>query len=361
VDGVEELWLTLLALGAIAGAGGLVCAALWWLLPRGRRRLLAPQRVRAVPWSGLDVWFAFGVQGLTPWALLGLLEATGFVRALYGQHVSPDDSRSTLWTAVLATPLQIVIILAELRWRCHARAYQLGLTTKNAVPNAIAGYLAWLVLTPLVLLLYALVSQWTTPEEHPLLRVAKENPHLVDWFLVISSAVVAAPIFEEFLFRGVLLPWLTRAPAVGHFMVAWAAVVAASVFSSTKGNELWLPASVLFIGALLPGYWLAPPLLRWMFSVPRRNAPLYGGPGEAVSIRLLPDHFAIVTRAIYGTSLLFAAFHSRVWPSPLPLFFLALGLGWLAYRTQSLVGPFVFHGLFNAVSCVALVLGSWSV
>ena len=42
--------------------------------------------------------------------------------------------------------------------------------------------------------------------------------------------------------------------------------------------------------------------------------------------------------AIYGTSLLFAAMHSGVWPSPIALFVLGLGLGWLAYRTRSLVG-----------------------
>ena len=61
-------------------------------------------------------------------------------------------------------------------------------------------------------------------------------------------------------------------------------------------------------------------------------------------------------RAIYGTALLFAMFHVSVWPTPIPLFLLALGLGYLAYRTQSVVGPIVMHVLFNTVACIALFL-----
>jgi membrane protease YdiL (CAAX protease family) len=45
-----------------------------------------------------------------------------------------------------------------------------------------------------------------------------------------------------------------------------------------------------------------------------------------------------------------------VWPTPVALFVLALGLGALAYRTQSLVGPVVLHGLFNGFNCLVLFL-----
>ena len=62
-------------------------------------------------------------------------------------------------------------------------------------------------------------------------------------------------------------------------------------------------------------------------------------------------------RAIWASSALFAAVHSQVWPSPVPLFVLAIGLGYLYLRTRSLVGPVVVHGMFNAVSAVSLLLG----
>jgi len=343
VEGLEELWLTLLSLAALALPGGLVCATLWWLLPRSRRRLFFPQRVRAVPWRGMDVFFAFGVQLILPALMLGVLESTGFFRRLYGHDVPPEDARASLWAMVLALPLMILTILGELFVSRDARPYQLGLTTRHAGSNVIAGYLGWLLLTPVVLVLFTIITQWTTPEEHALLRVVKEQPIPWDWFLVTFSAAIAAPILEELVFRGVLLPWLIRASAACQVMVAWAAVLAACLLSSEKSLAGWKPAPVLFVVAMLPGYWFAPRIVRLLCALIRRPPP---------------DRLATVTRAIYGTSLIFAAFHSSVWPSPIPLFILALGLGCLAYRTQSLIGPLVLHSLFNAVSCIVLVLGA---
>jgi hypothetical protein len=58
---------------------------------------------------------------------------------------------------------------------------------------------------------------------------------------------------------------------------------------------------------------------------------------------------APVGPAVFGTALLFGMLHVGVWPTPIALFVLGLGLGWLAWRTQSLVGPIVLHSLFNAV------------
>jgi membrane protease YdiL (CAAX protease family) len=83
---------------------------------------------------------------------------------------------------------------------------------------------------------------------------------------------------------------------------------------------------------MLPGYWLAPRLVR----------------------RWLPDRQ--VVGAIYGAALVFGSVHASVWPAPVPLFVLGLALGFLAHRTQSLVAPMVLHSLFNGVACVVLAL-----
>jgi membrane protease YdiL (CAAX protease family) len=63
--------------------------------------------------------------------------------------------------------------------------------------------------------------------------------------------------------------------------------------------------------------------------------------------------------AVFATALLFGATHSFAWPTPIALFVLGLGLGYLAVRTRSLVAPVVVHCLFNAVSFVILIEG-WS-
>jgi membrane protease YdiL (CAAX protease family) len=59
-------------------------------------------------------------------------------------------------------------------------------------------------------------------------------------------------------------------------------------------------------------------------------------------------------RAIFASSLMFAAAHANAWPAPIPLFVLALALGWLAYRTQSIIGCVVVHSLFNSVGMLEL-------
>lgn len=165
---------------------------------------------------------------------------------------------------------------------------------------------------------------------------------MLDLLMVSLGSVIVAPLSEELLFRGVLLPWLMRSAALGHVMVACAALLTAT-YLRESGTVGWNPGPVVFVAALLPGYWLAPILLRYMRPSYKRHANK-------------PERLTRATRGIYGSALLFAAFHSSVWPSPIPLFIFALALGWLAYRTQSLIGPFVVHGLFNAVSCLVLFL-----
>ena len=74
---------------------------------------------------------------------------------------------------------------------------------------------------------------------------------------------------------------------------------------------------------------------------------------EVVAWRWLP--YPNAGRSIYATSLLFAAVHSAVWPSPIPIFVLSLGLGFVAYRTQSVVPSIACHMLFNLISCIAML------
>ncbi|MCX5684191.1 MAG: type II CAAX endopeptidase family protein [Planctomycetota bacterium] len=61
--------------------------------------------------------------------------------------------------------------------------------------------------------------------------------------------------------------------------------------------------------------------------------------------------------AILASSAIFAVVHIGAQPQAvLPLFILALALGYIAYRTRSLVGPIVGHSLFNTL----MVLGTFT-
>lgn len=59
--------------------------------------------------------------------------------------------------------------------------------------------------------------------------------------------------------------------------------------------------------------------------------------------------------AVVGSSLFWALSHSS-WPDPIPLFFLGLGIGFLAYRTQNLLPGIILHALFNTVAFLEMIL-----
>jgi membrane protease YdiL (CAAX protease family) len=288
-----------------------------------------------------------------PVLLVSFIAETGLLKYVYGtgpdSAVSPSSielarARLGLWLTVLAFPFQIATIVAVLGRLRQARPYHFGFTPGYAVRQVLLGWIWWLGLTPLVLFVHilALGSYWymtgIKPEEHPLVRLAEDNPLLLDRLLVVISVVMVAPVFEELLFRGVLQPWLAQRTWGGVLAMAGSSILAfqASYTSLPKvrsGEESRLAAlqPVLFLGVALAGY------LAIDFS-----------------IRSLAQRKAL--SAIYGTALLFAMFHASVWPTPIPLFVLGLGLGWLAFRTQGIVGPIVVHALFNSVAVVSIVL-----
>jgi membrane protease YdiL (CAAX protease family) len=248
--------------------------------------------------------------------------------------------RLNLWATVLAFPFQAATIPFVLYAASRTRPAQLGLTTRRLGRNLLLGFAVFLVLAPLVLGINALVEilyrriLGGEPQAHPLTLVATAGLTPAEWVLLVLSGVVTAPVLEEMIFRGLLQRYFARqwwgghAAAVLAFAVAlsscWARVRAAAPPAAAL-NEA---GPALFILALVPAYLLV---------AQRSRTP--AGP------------------AIFGTSALFAAIHSSVWPSPVALFVLALGLAILAHRTRSLAGPMLLHGLFNGIACVRLVLG----
>jgi membrane protease YdiL (CAAX protease family) len=324
------------------------------------RRLLPPQRQRAVPWSGLEIIAVFLVYIILQALVSQLVLDSGLVGRLYGPDVverlnakdDPDAARAAqnrvgLLANVLMFPLLVAAILGFLRLVSGTRLHQLGLTWHRAGRNVLLGFLTWLIVTPPVLalnnLIYEIFSRLSGKgvSEHPLTKLAQERALPAELVLIVFAAVVVAPVLEELLFRGVTQRWAARHPWGGLATMAGALLFSLFFASERMGRALkssegpleW-PALLqafapsLFVLAMVPGFlWVC------------RKARTPFGP------------------ALYGTSLFFATMHSSVWPSPVPLFVLALALGWLAERTQSLVGPMVLHGLFNGVACVQLLWG----
>jgi membrane protease YdiL (CAAX protease family) len=292
-----------------------------WLLP--------PQRHRAVPWGGAEVFFV---------GSLALLFIPATVAALLAELGWGSSAR--LAAPVFAAPLQVAALVGLTRLSSGALPYQLGLTAHRLGRNLLLGVLAWSVLSPAAYAVYYLaVLTNRGSDEHPLTKFAAEGLSPPGWGLLLTSAVVTAPFVEELLFRGLIQPWLMRRRGGGLlaalFALAYQTLILAGQawpwdgLSPGEAARRFAPAAVMAavgLGGLLLAYRLG-----------RRLSNPEAAP------------------AVVGTALLFGVMHADVWPSPVPLTLLGVGLGWLAYRTQSLAGPVLAHALFNAIACAALL------
>src|SRR5262245_42373147 len=96
----------------------------YWLF-RMPSRILPPQRRRAVPWDGVQVFFvALTLVLFCPWLVRGLMDATSLLTHLYGQDFTAAlqrneksaQARAMVWVAVLAFPLQAATVFALVRF-----------------------------------------------------------------------------------------------------------------------------------------------------------------------------------------------------------------------------------------------------
>jgi membrane protease YdiL (CAAX protease family) len=339
-------WLT------VAGVCAAIVIPIWLSRREEGFRLFPPRHHNPVSWTGWEILAVFFLAYFLWPSLVGFcLDRSGFFSWLYG---GPESSahdleeiakeQHNLWIIFFAFPLNLATVLVLFRLSSGTPPYQLGLSFYSPAKHLALACLTWLIMTPLVfgvnflasLAYFDLTGQ---KPEHPLQELAESSPLITDAILIGLIALVIAPIWEELLFRGVVQSWLAQQEWRSHLAMGLAFFIAIStgitdLYVSRElnlGSILGDLSPMLFVTILIGAYLFTDRLVR----------------------RWIPDRS--VFRGIFATSSLFAMVHSPVWPTPIPLFFLALGLGYLAYRTQSLLASIIFHSLFNAVACIALL------
>ncbi len=334
---VARMVTSIALVAAVALPAGLIATA---LRPKGEP-FLHKWKPLPVPWNGFGVTGAFLVVSfIVPIVMLEVLNESGFYQLVYGddfphakateidpEHKAESATLRMLWASILALPISLGA-LALTRYSLYPKWRP---NTSGSVAGKVGlAVLAWAVLTPVVLLLNAIVNVVSQqldvpPETHSLAKLGGRP--LRDQILLALEACIGAPLREEIIIRGVLLWWCVgrmKLPGVGVLPVTtcrpWIVMTAATLFTATSGT--WQP--VVFACVLVVGLGVL-----WRFT--RTGARR--------------------ARAVYATAAFFALMHS-VWPNPIPLFVLGLGLAWLAVRTNGLLVPLLVHALFNAVSVV---------
>lgn len=202
-----------------------------------------------------------------------------------------------------------VLFLAAFPWVFRAvsgaRLADLGVVPARLGEQVQVGLVAGLLATPAVNTIFALSLRAFPPRRHPVEQMLQAEFSPITAAVSILGAVVLAPLFEEVVFRGVLQGWLARVSRE-----AFGGPPTPTASGEAERDE-------------------TPP------SIDR------GGAAEMPGIAL--------------ASALFAAVHYQQWPSPIPLFFLAMTMGILRQRTGSLIAPIVVHAIFNATSTLLML------
>ncbi len=214
--------------------------------------------------GGLGMLLAMGVL-ITLWALgqrrgadarplqiLGVLVAAGIgalvtVRGLSALLGGP--SRGGVLLSVWAQGLILIGLSAALVRRGSSGAEAPEARPWFPIYAASVGLLITLGVRTMMLMVWVTQLLAVSPDEsqHPMTLLARAGPlGATGWVLLAVPAVLLAPVGEELLFRGVLLPWLSG--WMGHVA---ALTVSAGVFASLHLFYGVFTGWILFLGLLL--------------------------------------------------------------------------------------------------------------
>ncbi len=298
------------------------------------KRILPPGPPIVVPWNGAAV---LGV--MVVFFLMRFIIPDIYFYVLLGRKLGDPIAVTPMDRIVLMSIINIIflpvawLILALLS---RAKLADLGFKKGQMGLDALRGIIAWPVIAPVIygLNLFILISLGLhkVRQPHALEQLANEQPSPLLWVMIFFSAVVVAPVAEEFLFRGILLGWFGKR------------LSGATIEARPKTD----PATIWEDESTAPNDFVEP-LTEFPGDAPQPT-PIVQRPGHPVGW--------IVANVLI--SLIFAGLHADAWPAPIPLFFLALGLGLLYQRTRGIVAPITLHMTFNGISTVILLISTMS-
>jgi len=234
--------------------------------------------------------------------------------------------------------------------------------------------LAKVVLGPDVARQHAVSGASPSNSAHVVVRLMGEKD---PWILMlcIISAVIVAPAVEEFMFRILLQGWLEsvgrrwrrKMPTLRRMIpraigpIFLSSLLFASLHFRGKTPQLDMQYLIFLFAAGSMASMLtlafAIVLLRWRVGATAVDlgwvpAKLLGDIGLGLVM------FAVIVPPIYAIQYFLAStMPEDLAPDPIPLFFLALVLGFLCFRTHRIMPAIVVHAALNATSLMLSLAG----
>jgi membrane protease YdiL (CAAX protease family) len=304
--------------------------------------VLPPRTPRYVPWGAGSVALAIlvwlGLQIAVP---IAYIETTRPRMPGFPTPRTDLTSVEQMTLSAAINALVLIVIPAGLAITSGARRRDFGIVAEGFWRQVFRGVVTYPLIAPLVfgVMIGSLLIWNKTP--HPLENALKigHNPAMVT--ILVLAGVVFAPLAEELIFRGVLLGWLTR--------LALRRPKPEAVITFLDDPEFPTQPEFTPIPSFAdeldrdPHNPYAPPLSKI-------EAPVVISPTTSGS------QIALLILSNVVVSLIFASLHAPVWPTPIPIFFLSLGLGVLYQRTGSLIPSMALHMTFNGVSTFLMLL-----
>lgn len=307
----------------------------WW----GRHRaLLRYEPRRPVPWGAAGAMLAVAFTVITISAALA-----GNGNGEVAQRLAEPTTRQIVFSLVASMVMQLCgpALLLFVALLSNARRSDIGLPPFQAgaiardVGIGVAACLA--ALLPVRLVQIAVVNALGLPHEitkHPMVEMLTANdPELIVLAMATVMAVAVAPIGEEITFRLLFQGWLEK---LEDRRLGWRNA------SSTDDAVAQVVETIESVeGAQVTPIAVAEPPV---------ELTLVGADPPKRGVAGLPYGWG----PILLSSLLFAAAHYGYGPEPVPLFVLALVLGYIYQRTHRILPCIVAHALFNLLSMIVL-------
>ena len=277
-------------------------------LRAGQAILPAEPRV-LVPWTVFDLYIVLLLYIAAQWASAkAVVSIVG--HAPDGAALSPEFLAPLLASNALANLLVVLASIIYLRLRCGPAIGDLGFLPWRPGYDLPLGVLTFIAALAPVFSIQYLLTRWFK-SEHPVQLLLSENSSPRVLLLCVLSAVVVAPLAEEFLFRVLLQGWMEA--------------VAMRWRREREPDISPLGDAIEF--------------------TPQAFAP----PAADSSVGLMPWPIIL-------SSLAFALVHWGHGPDPIPLFVLALLLGYLYQKTHRIWPSLVVHACLNTWSLTMLWL-----
>lgn len=317
-------------------------------------------------------WNAFAV-GASIVFYLGLNVAMVLAAPLFLPRIDPKHPpiRLFLYIQTFLNILFIGVVPLVLAWTTGARARTFGIERGAIVQYFGTGIAGGVIMFPLILLLNVGVMRLFGSKEHPVAELMKGDRSLSYMAFSFFSVVIVAPLAEELFFRVILQGWLEKAvarlrgtrPGNNHNHADTTIQKSESIKDSVDAGLDEEPriagvesddatpdrvegdrdrAAVLSDSRVVRGDW----------GKAADAGVRFEGGFSGDSAR--PDWIRFAPNVIASTG--FALAHMTVWPTPIPLFVLSLGIGYVYSRTRSWAACAAMHATFNEINLLMLVI-----